>query len=139
MKRWQMVLGILVALAASALVARWRDLPWVTERELTGCEQNLKQIFGALEHYRSDHDHYPTQRDGTGATDAQALRQGLVPAYLPEIPSCPRAGRDTYSESFRTPGLRPELSCTGGHPGLAPGYPQTLGDGLVTRGPGKDF
>lgn len=53
------------------------------------CFINLSKIAVALENYVEDHD---------GKLPAN-LRE-LVPEYLQEVPHCPAAGTDTYSESF---------------------------------------
>lgn len=58
---------------------------------LTACKSNLKNIGTSLEMYSTDHrGRYP-----------QSLSE-LVPAYLNAIPTCPSAGKDTYSAGYRS-------------------------------------
>jgi hypothetical protein len=58
-------------------------------RGYEGCQSNCKDIATALEMYATD---------SSGSYPA-SLEQ-LVPDYLSQIPSCPEAGRDTYSASY---------------------------------------
>ena len=70
------------------------------------CGAQLKTVGTALEVYSTEHQgHYP-----------QALSQ-LVPRYLPAIPLCPTAKRDTYSAGYQV-GMDPDryrVCCTGTH------------------------
>lgn len=68
--------------------------------DFTPCTGNLKNLATALEMFASDHcGRFPTE-----------LR-GLTPGYLRTIPTCPAAGRDTYSEGFASARL-PRKACT---------------------------
>lgn len=58
---------------------------------LTACKSNLKNIGTALEMYSTDH----------GGRFPTSLAQ-LTPNYLKVIPTCPNAGRDTYSAGYRS-------------------------------------
>ncbi len=59
------------------------------EMKLFRCESNLRTISNAIEMYSTDHKgKYP-----------EKLNE-LVPDYLPKIPRCPSAGKDTYSPSY---------------------------------------
>lgn len=55
------------------------------------CEQNIKNISTALEMYDTDYNEYPPSLD--------CLIKGDFP-YMKRMPSCPSAGKDTYSESY---------------------------------------
>lgn len=59
------------------------------ENQWIACQSNLKNIATALEMYSTDNaGRYPT-----------SLKQ-LAPDYLRSIPTCPAAGKDTYSSSY---------------------------------------
>ena len=89
------------------------------EMKLYRCESNLRTISNAIEMYSTDHrGKYPKKIDE------------LVPGYLPKIPKCPAAGRDTYSSSYvlKTDNLSESYSlfCSGSHHtamGLGKDYP----------------
>lgn len=54
------------------------------------CKSNLKNIGTALELYSTDNKgHYP-----------RSLKQ-ICPLYLKTLPTCPAAGKDTYSSSYK--------------------------------------
>jgi hypothetical protein len=74
--------------------------------QLTACQSNLKNIGTACEMYSTDHaGRYP-----------KTLAE-LVPDYLQAIPTCPAAGSDTYSSTYKasTGPDRFELACSGNH------------------------
>jgi hypothetical protein len=86
--------------------------------QLTACKSNLKNIGTALEMYSTDYSgKYPKE---------MSL---LTPNYLINIPDCPAAGQDTYSDTLQTgpdaPGNEPGFEdyyafyCQGHH------HPQT--------------
>jgi hypothetical protein len=57
--------------------------------QFTQCQSNCKNIGTALEMYSTDHQgHYPPNIPC------------LSPDYLKSIPTCARAGKDTYSQSY---------------------------------------
>lgn len=101
------------------------------------CRGNLEMLGKALERYRVDnHDQYP------------ASLQPLTPTYITLIPTCPEAGRDSYSSTLTVynPSVRDSRGlppCTytvfcGGenHAGVgySADYPrQTSERGLITR------
>ncbi|MCA9775796.1 MAG: DUF3352 domain-containing protein, partial [Candidatus Eremiobacteraeota bacterium] len=58
--------------------------------QLTACKSNLKNIGTGLEMYSTDYSGKYPKNLGL-----------LTPNYLREIPECPVAGRDTYTESYR--------------------------------------
>jgi len=60
------------------------------EKDVAQCVNNLEIIGDSLKTYERDHGAYPKRL------------QQLVPEYLSELPSCPQAGRETYSEGFET-------------------------------------
>jgi hypothetical protein len=81
--------------------------------QLTACKSNEKNIATALEMYSTDNSgHYPN--------DLKALVGGN---YLRTIPTCPAAGKDTYSETYQVQ-VSPDLysfCCRGNNHGtLAP-------------------
>ena len=85
--------------------------------KLSGCSSNLKNIGTALEMYRKDH----------GGRFPETLGL-LAPHYLREIPACPGAGRDTYSESYRAGLTDFTLLCQGhDNPSDFPRYSSTRG------------
>lgn len=134
-----LVLLSVLALVAAVLVPRalraWNDpdRPANVERDIEGCERSLAQLASALEKHFDEQKRYPNRHDDGTATDAEALRQALVPRYLPELPKCPRAGVDTYSATYTGMRVRFEAHCSKGHPGLFEGLPRTDESGLVTR------
>jgi len=95
---------------------------------LAQCKSNCKNIGTALEMYSTDNaGHYPTSLDQ------------LTPDYLRFIPTCPSAGEDTYSKTYKS-GQNPdryEFHCSGSNhtnAGIPPNYPQYNSvKGLVTR------
>lgn len=59
------------------------------EMKLFRCESNLRSISNAIEMYSTDHHgKYPERLEE------------LVPDYIPRIPQCPAAGKDTYTSSY---------------------------------------
>lgn len=58
-------------------------------RKFCKCQSNCVKINTALEEYADQH----------GGRFPESLEE-LVPEYLEVIPTCPAAGRDTYSESY---------------------------------------
>ena len=76
---------------------------------LRGCVANLKSIATGLEMYASDHQgNYP-----------KSLQQ-LTPTYLKSLPTCPAAGRETYSAAWRLAGSEGfYFCCSGNHHGSA--------------------
>lgn len=94
----------------------------------TACKSNLKNIGTALEMYSTDNSgHYPRSMSF------------LTPNYLKTIPTCPAAGRNTYSEFYlqnETPDLY-TVFCHGHHhksASVSPNYPQfTAVQGLIER------
>lgn len=94
--------------------------------QLTACTSNLKNIGTAAEMFSTDHSgRFPT-----------TLGE-LVPDYLKAIPTCPAAGADTYSPSWRAT-TSPDgyaFGCSGHHHaarGIADNCPAyTSNEGLV--------
>jgi hypothetical protein len=85
-------LGFLFLLSSVAVIAAILVPNFVRARSrsgLTACKSNLKNIGTACEMYGTDWKGlYPKE---------MSL---LTPNYLKTIPSCPHAGRDTYSASY---------------------------------------
>ncbi len=98
------------------------------------CSENLRGIGVALEMYAADHEgDYP-----------ESLALLTESYYLPSLPTCPAAGRDTYSETYRVGkgeagAVEVSLFCQGHHhPELDSDRPAwTLSGGLDT-GPIRD-
>lgn len=95
---------------------------------LTACKSNLKNLATACEMYASDYGgHYPA--------DLTLLTGGN---YLRTVPTCPAAGRDTYSSTYEV-SAQPDsfrFACSGCHhhrSGIhAPNYPRySAEEGLV--------
>lgn len=93
-------LALLLLLAVWGLT-HWYRAPRV---HLHQCRENLKMIEQAIFMYSTDYGGripgsacLSLSRDGC----RQQLLLGLVPAYLKAMPTCPAAGRDTYSEGYR--------------------------------------
>ena len=86
-KHWRHLLAaVVLAWGCVFLLARTRN----PGRSLSACSSNLKNLGAALEMYSADSEgHYPA---------TMAL---LTPNYLKTIPTCPSAGTDTYSASYR--------------------------------------
>ncbi|MCE1248996.1 MAG: hypothetical protein LWY06_20350, partial [Firmicutes bacterium] len=59
-------------------------------KKYNACVKNVKLLESALEDFaKNNSGHYPGKLED------------LVPEYISEIPACPEAGRDTYSESYK--------------------------------------
>ena len=95
--------------------------------QLTACKSNLKNIGTGLEMWSTDYGgEYPDQ-----------LGQ-LTPNYLRTIPTCPSAGKDTYSAKYsKSPDKYYEVYCEGDHHqavGVPANYPRYNGVmGLIER------
>lgn len=99
-----------------------------SEEKLAGCRFNLSAIATAAEMYSIDTGSYP---ESIGL---------LGPLYLPSMPICPEARKDTYTSGYRAgpgaPGNRQDhtqyyyLECTGNHhPDVErPAYNSILGE-----------
>lgn len=93
-----------------------------SQGQLTACKSNLKNIATASEMWAADHQgRYPKKLEE------------LTPEYLRSIPTCPTAGKDTYSEKYES-ALEPDnftVLCRGNHHG-DPDYPRYLAtEGLI--------
>lgn len=83
------LVGATLALAVAILVPNF--IRARAQGQFTACKSNLKNVGTALEMYSTDWSgRYPTDL------------QRLVPQYLKTLPLCPTAGRDTYSEGYRS-------------------------------------
>jgi hypothetical protein len=99
--------------------------------QVTACKSNLRNIGVALEMYATDNrGRYP---------DTLAK---LTPNYLKAIPTCPAAGRDTYSEGY-TSTATPDtyaFCCKGYYhkaAGYEPDFPRyNSTEGLIEQGKG---
>jgi hypothetical protein len=78
------------ALAVGAAILLPNFIHARSQGQLTACKSNEKNIATALEMWSSDNSgRYP-----------QSLKQ-LTPNYLRTIPTCPAAGRDTYTATYK--------------------------------------
>jgi len=59
------------------------------ESNLSLCFNNIKRITVQLDNYRKDHGKYP-----------ETLKE-LLPNYFKNLPTCPEANEDTYSEGYQ--------------------------------------
>lgn len=116
------------AVAIAAAIAVPNFIRARAQGQVTACKSNLKNIGTACEMYATDHHgRYPTST------------ADLTPDYLKVIPTCPAAGRDTYSEGFVSH-AQPDaytVVCTGMNHnavGDGPNFPQyTSTQGLLDR------
>ena len=97
------------------------------EKPVDACGDNLMSIASAATFYTYDHD---------GAYPKKVA--DMVPDYLAEVPKCPLAGKDTYSESYSVVGENQgtRVYCQGhNHPELEvdrPLYDTTSDEGIET-------
>lgn len=77
------------------------------------CDYNLIHLSGALEAYRADHSTFP-----------KSLGE-LVPSYIDHLPSCPNAGKETYTTGYTVSpyGYKCELTCNHKHEGMYSNQP----------------
>ncbi len=83
------VLALLFGLATGSLLVASMRKP--TRGSLTSCKSNLKNIATALEMYASDF----------GGRYPPGLEQLTVGNYLKLVPTCPSAGKMTYTDSYQ--------------------------------------
>lgn len=79
--------SILSLLAAIAMPRFWLA---VDSGKLSACRQNLQNVATALQVYANGHD----------GQFCQELKT-LVPDHLKALPTCPAAGRDTFSPGYQ--------------------------------------
>ena len=97
--------------------------------QLTACKSNEKNVATALEMYASDNaGRYPLEMNQ------------LTPEYLKVIPTCPEAGQDTYSRSYKASTNPDSFSfcCLGQNhagSGLPADYPAYSSDKGLKDGP----
>jgi serine/threonine protein kinase len=83
------VILIISAWAVFRLYEKFNEKQKIETQSVLSCTSNLFEISMALEAYARDHNgDYPPKLEN------------LVPKYLKSIPTCPSAGRDTYSRSY---------------------------------------
>ncbi|MCD4786252.1 MAG: ankyrin repeat domain-containing protein [Candidatus Eremiobacteraeota bacterium] len=111
------VLGILFLLIVLPCAIQ-RISMIITNKKYTDCAVNCKRIGTALEEYARDHDgKYPEKIE---------ILKGQ---YLEQIPSCPSAKKNTYSDSYKISSDNELFTfyCSGHHHkniGIKPNYPQ---------------
>lgn len=107
-----MIVIAIIAILAAILVPNF--LKARAQGQLTACKSNCKNIATALEMYASDNGgRYPT----TASLDAK-LTTGN---YLKLIPTCPAAGSNTYSQTYKVTQTPDAFSynCSGNNHGKA--------------------
>lgn len=83
------LVAVFAALVIGAAILLPNFLPAKPSGQLTACKSNLRNIATALEMYATDYSgSFPTSMDT------------LTPNYLRTVPTCPAAGRDTYTNSL---------------------------------------
>ena len=104
---WCLAAGIL---AVAGTAAAWFHLYYKPRSDLRGCEENIRIIENAISMYANEHAGTVPggRRTVTRAECAEWFRRGLVPRFLKSIPTCPAAGRDTYSQGYRQDNSTPE-------------------------------
>jgi len=127
-----MIVIAIIAILAAILVPNF--IRARAQGQLTSCESNEKNIGTALEMYSTDNSgRYPGKNFGGGAGASS-----LLPNYLKVIPSCPSAGKDTYTGDFTSvsnPDGYTFFCNTGNHTGagVTGNFPQYLSvQGLVS-------
>jgi prepilin-type N-terminal cleavage/methylation domain-containing protein len=108
-----MIVIAIIAILAAILVPNF--LKARAQGQLTACKSNCKNLATALEMYASDYGgRYPTN----GTTGMGLLTAGN---YLKTVPTCPAAGRDTYSGTYSSRQTPDSFSfyCTGNNHGKA--------------------
>ena len=122
--------GLLLVAVTLMVVVLPNFIRCVCRGPLTACKSNLKNIGTGLEMYATDWaGQYPPDLSY------------LAPNYLRTMPTCPNAGKDTYSHSYQVSHGEPEqytIMCRGCyHHGASidtPNYPQyTALQGLIER------
>jgi Tfp pilus assembly protein PilE len=78
----------ILAVLASLMIPNIRRGVW--KAKLAGCQSNLKNIATAVQVYNND----------KGGGSYPETLEPIVPKYIAEIPECPSAGIDTYSEGY---------------------------------------
>ncbi len=102
----RLALGVAAGLTTLGL-AGWLFFRHQVDRQASSrereCETSIRTIVSAIELYRTHNPRVP-----------ERLEQ-LIPRYLPEIPRCPKAKKDTYSESYLVYKTKYTLFCRGHH------------------------
>jgi len=80
--------------ALSLFLGRSLAQPSPSRQHLEDCRSNLGVLGTACEVYRSDWGFYPPRLK-------QLTLKGRNTGYLKAIPTCPAAGSDTYSQTYR--------------------------------------
>lgn len=120
-------------------------MPQSSPDDLRRCQSNLQSLGIALDRYAEDHFARFPNRAGSQLTRqdcARMFNESLVPRYLPRVPTCPAAGRDTYSEGYWPSSGSPDgsgegfvLRCRGRNhvaAGAPSNFPTSTGLGPVT-------
>ena len=123
---WSLLAGFLVLV----LIKPGCMLRGGEQSRLCACKSNLKNVATGLELYAGDWaGQYPPELGY------------ITPNYLKFLPTCPAAGKDTYSHSYRVHAEQYTVMCRGCyHHGAAidtPNYPRyTALEGLLEHPPG---
>lgn len=93
-------LTALVLLAGAALAQPEAFLKARAQGQFTACKSNTKNLATALEMYASDNGgQYPVSL-------SKLVSSNPASAYLRMIPTCPAAGKDTYSSTYKMKNAR---------------------------------
>jgi hypothetical protein len=102
---------------ALSLTAYWTNRQRIQYLQLKGCVLNQTNLALALEEWAVKYNQYPSQISE------------LVPVHLKFIPTCPSAGRDTYSCGYNPNEPNNFKLYCGGHHHTEKGFPQY--DGIL--------
>ena len=108
---WGLAVGILFI---AVIYVTWLHLCHKPYSDLHKCEDNIRTIEPAINMYADAHaGSMPGgRRTVTRAECADLFRRELVPRFLKSIPTCPAAGRDTYSQGYRQDNHTPRGNAT---------------------------
>lgn len=131
-----MIVIAIIAILAAILVPNF--IRARAQGQLTACKSNLKNIGTALEMYATDNGgRYPLSLQKL--SEVSSLGNTATQAYLKQIPLCPSAGQNTYSEKY-TSIMNPDnysLYCEGSNhtaAGMPADYPKFNAEmGLIER------
>ena len=88
-----MIVVSIISILASILVPNFMKAR--AQGQFVACQSNMRNLATALEMYSTDNfGHYPTDSGAAGM-------ERVAPGFIIMIPTCPSAGFDTYSESYK--------------------------------------
>ncbi|MCE1247254.1 MAG: hypothetical protein LWY06_11470 [Firmicutes bacterium] len=102
---YRMIIAVsIVFLIACSAAGYWYSYYQQSRRHYRECKANLEIIGIAIYKYADDHN-----------GKCPFSLEDLVPDYLPAIPCCPAAGKNTYSRLYRKSDVNCSFCCAGGH------------------------